>query len=189
MVCWTAKNKTKTPTKKLQRENKKTKQSKRGKKTTKRKGEKIQKAKANTRKDRKDAETRRESTEKMDDWRTHTEEGRSLERVWYIASREPSDTPPDRNYFAFAPKGKVFTTPYTQGFQVSLSLHPPPLGEFLSPSNQRSSKTSQACYDYPRCNLDRVRLFRFSPPLPIFRRLFLFPRPRDGAKPPSNTLL
>ena len=29
--------------------------------------------------------------------RTQHEEGHSIERVWYIASREPSDTPPDRN--------------------------------------------------------------------------------------------
>ena len=38
--------------------------------------------------------------------------GRSLKRDWYIASRGPSGTPPDRNYLAFAPKGIISTTPY-----------------------------------------------------------------------------
>ena len=112
----------------------------------------------------------------MDDWRTHTEEGRLLERVWYIASREPSDTPPDRNSFAFPPKGKVFTTPYAQGFQVSLSRQPPPLGQSLGPSNQRSSKTSQACYGYPRCNLDLMRLF--------FQTYFHLPSPTRWCQTP-----
>ena len=45
------------------------------------------------------------------------EEGHSTEIVWYSASRKPSDTPPDRNYLAFAPKGIASTTPYSQGFR------------------------------------------------------------------------
>ena len=38
----------------------------------------------------------------------------SIERVWYSASREPSDTPPNRNH---AYKRKASTTPYSQGFR------------------------------------------------------------------------
>ena len=37
--------------------------------------------------------------------------------VWYAASRQPSDTPPDRNYLVFAPKGITSTTPYSQGLR------------------------------------------------------------------------
>ena len=43
---------------------------------------------------------------------------------WYIASREPSDTPPDRNYLAFAYKG-ITSTSYNNtvllGFYVILA--------------------------------------------------------------------
>ena len=45
------------------------------------------------------------------------EEEVSIERVWYTASREPSDNPLDRNYLAFAPKGIASTTPSSQGFR------------------------------------------------------------------------
>ena len=90
--------------------------------------------------------------------------------------------PLDRNYLAFVPKGITSTTPHPQGFQASLPAQPMPFGESLGPSNQRGSKTSQACYGRPRCNLELVRLFRFSLPLPDFRHLFLFPHP-CGHKP------
>ena len=56
---------------------------------------------------------------KTDAWRIHAraqhEEGHSLESVWYIASHEPPDTSPDRNYLIFAPKS-ITSTPYSQGF-------------------------------------------------------------------------
>ena len=84
----------------------------------------------------------------------------------------------DRNYLAFAHKGIAYTTPYSQGFQASLSAQPTPLGESLGRSNQRGSKTSQACYGHPRRNLNLVRLFRFSFPLPVFGRLCFFSHPR-----------
>ena len=46
------------------------------------------------------------------------EEGHSIERVWYTASRNPSDTPPPyRNYLAFAPIGIVYTSLYSQGYR------------------------------------------------------------------------
>ena len=112
----------------------------------------------------------------------HEDNRHSLERVWFIACREPSDPPPDRNYHAYAQKGITSTTSYSQGFEASLSAQPTPLGESLGWSNQRSPKTSQACYGHPRCNLNLVRLLRFSLPLPVFRGLFLFPLPR-GHKP------
>ena len=67
-------------------------------------------------------------------------------------------------------------------FQASLSGQPTPLGESLGRSNQSGSKTSQASYGHPRCNLNLVRLFRFSLPLPMFGRIFLSPHPR-GHKP------
>ena len=45
-------------------------------------------------------------------------------------------------------------------------------------SNQRGSKASQACYNHPRCNINLVRLVRFSLPLPVFGRIFFFLHPR-----------
>ena len=42
-----------------------------------------------------------------------------LDRVSHIASREPSDTLPDRNYLASAPKDVTSTTTYSQGFRFS----------------------------------------------------------------------
>ena len=53
------------------------------------------------------------------------------------------------------------------GLQTSLSAHPTPLWESSGRANERGSKTSQACYGYPRFNLNLVRLFRFSLPLPV----------------------
>ena len=74
----------------------------------------------------------------------------------------------------------------------AMSAQPTPLRESLGRSNQSGSKTSQAWYGHPRCNLNLVRLFRFSLPLPVFRRLFLFPRPRGPIlylQLPSHTVL
>ena len=46
------------------------------------------------------------------DWR------RALDREsLVIAGREPSDTPPNRNHLALAPKGIASTTPHSQGFR------------------------------------------------------------------------
>ena len=111
--------------------------------------------------------------------RNNIEEGHSIERVWYTANREPSDTPPDRNYHAFAPKSinSIYNS-VLSGFQVSLLAQSGPLGESLSRSNQRGSKTSQACYSHPTCNLNLVCLLCLSLPLPVFGRLFLFLHPR-----------
>ena len=51
--------------------------------------------------------------------------------------------------------------------------HTPPRPPHCSfGENKRGSKTSQACYSHPRCNLNLVRLFRFSLPLPVFGRPF-----------------
>ena len=47
-------------------------------------------------------------------------EGHSIERVWSTASREPSDTPPDRNYLAFASKGISSTTPWVGPINAAL---------------------------------------------------------------------
>ena len=68
------------------------------------------------------------------------------------------------------------------GFQVSLSAQSTPFGESLGRSNQRGSKTSQACYSHPRYNLNLVHFVRFSLPLPVFGRIFLFHHSR-GHKP------
>ena len=55
----------------------------------------------------------------------------------------------------------------------SLAAYPPPRPPHcLFGENKRGSKTSQACYSHPRCNLDLVPLFRFSLPLPVFGRPF-----------------
>ena len=62
--------------------------------------------------------------------RVQPKERLSLERVWYIASREPSEPPPlDCNYFAFAPKGITSTTCFSQCLRGNLntskqSIHP-----------------------------------------------------------------
>ena len=86
-----------------------------------------------------------------------------LKRVWYIASRPvSSDTPPDRNYLAFAPKDVTSIPPYSRGSQTSLSMQPTPLRESLSRSNQRGSETSQVSYGRPKCDLNLVRLFCLS---------------------------
>ena len=104
------------------------------------------------------------------------EEMHSIERVWYSASREPSDT-------LAGSQPCTQTHSILSGFQVSLlEQQPTSLRESLGWSNQRGSKTSQACYSHPRCNLNLVRLFRLSLPLPVFGRLFIFLRPR-GRKP------
>ena len=92
---------------------------------------------------------------------------------------------PDRNH---APKRIASTTNYSvlSEFQVSLYYaQSTSLRESLGGSNQRDSKTSQACYGHPRFNLNLIRLFRFSLPLPVFGRLFLFLHPRDiNLQPP-----
>ena len=110
---------------------------------------------------------------------TRATRGRALVReglVYYQsgAIRYPH---PDRNYLAFAPKGIISTTPYSQGFQAQ----PTPLGESLGRSNQRGSITFSSFLRSPRrCNLNLLRLFRlFSLLLSVFWRLFLFPHPRD----------
>ena len=51
------------------------------------------------------------------------QQGRSLKRDWYIASRGPSGTPPDRNYLAFAPKGIISTTPPSRGLEAASLLY------------------------------------------------------------------
>ena len=125
---------------------------------------------------------------------TRNEKGHSLEGVWYIASREPSDPPlPDRNYLAF-----IFTQRHESYNNTVLfsGFSGFPFGaadanwESLGQSNQCGSKTSQASYGHPRCSLTLIRLFRLFLPLPVFGRIFLFPYPR-GHKPtysPFSTL-
>ena len=61
------------------------------------------------------------SLNKTDAWRIHVARAQHndrslLERFWYIASREPSNSSLDRNFLVFAPKGMTFTTPFYQGF-------------------------------------------------------------------------
>ena len=87
---------------------------------------------------------------KTNAWRIHAraqnKDRHSLDRIRDFASREPSDTPPDLNYFVFAHKGVTLsTTPYKyyQGiFMASLSVQPTPPREIFShrSSNQRGSK-------------------------------------------------
>ena len=112
------------------------------------------------------------------------EKGHSLERVWYIASRKPSDAPPrvaninisHLHICTQRHSNNIYNTVlFSQGFQVFISTQPTPLGESLGRSNQRGSKTSQACYGHPRCNPNLVRLFRFLLPLPVFGRPFSLP--------------
>ena len=112
---------------------------------------------------------------KTEAWRKHEarvqhEEGHSIGRVCYIASLEPSDTPHGSQLSRICTqRHSIYNTLFVlTGFQASLSAQPTPLaGESLGRSNQSGSKTSQACYGYPRCIS-----------LPDFGRFFLFPHPR-----------
>ena len=100
---------------------------------------------------------------KTDPWRIHARalhsEGHSLESFGISPVASHPISPPDRNYLVFAPKGIILTIPYFQGFQTPLPAQPTPLGKSLGRSNQRDSKTSRACYDHHRCNLNLVPLF------------------------------
>ena len=99
------------------------------------------------------------------------DEGHSIERVWHSASREPSDTLPGSQPCT---QKRVASIPHSVllGFQFSLTAKSTSLRESLGWPNQRGSKTSQACYSHPRCNLNLVRLFRFSFLLPLIGRIF-----------------
>ena len=58
-------------------------------------------------------------------------------------------------------------------------------------SNQRGSKTSQACHGHLRCNVNLVRFFPLHFTLPVFGRLFLFRSLTHAAinlQPPSHTV-
>ena len=108
------------------------------------------------------------------------DEGHSIERVWYSASREPSDTLPRSQ--PCTQTRSIYHIPYSQRFQFSLTAQSASLRESLGWSNQRGSKTPQARYSHPRCNPNPVRLFRFSLLLPLIGQIFFFPHPR-GHKP------
>ena len=92
--------------------------------------------------------------------------------------------PPNRNYLAFAPKGVASATPYSQGFRLlyrrtvdaAWGVCPwvGPIHAALK-NLKLATVTSGATFNL-------VRLFRFSLPLPVFERFFLFLRPR-GLKP------
>ena len=99
------------------------------------------------------------------------EEGHSIERVWYSASREPFDTLPGSQPCT---KTHSIYNSILSRFQVSLTAQSTSLRESLDWSNQRGWKASRACYSHPRCNLNLARLFRFSLPLPVFGRIFRF---------------
>ena len=79
--------------------------------------------------------------------------GHSIEIVFLSsASREPSDTLPGSSP---CPQPHIiYNNSVLSGFQVSLSTQSTSLRESLDWSNQRGSKTSQACYSHPRCNLN-----------------------------------
>ena len=110
------------------------------------------------------------------------DKGHSIERIRYTASRDPSNLPPGSQLSCICTRRQSIYNSVVSGFQVSLSAQSTPLEESSVRSNQRGSKTSDSCYGHPRCNLNLVRLFCFSLPLPVFRRLFLFYHSR-GHKP------
>ena len=102
-------------------------------------------------------------------------EEHSIERVWYSASREPPDNLPGSQQCT---QTHSIYNSVLSGFQVSLQARSTSLRESLGWSNQRGSKTPQACHRHPRHNLNLIRLFRFYFPLPVFGRIFLFLPPR-----------
>ena len=96
--------------------------------------------------------------ENKDKNKKRQKERRALEREsWYSASREPSDTLPGSQ--PCTQTHTIYNNSGLSGFQVSLSAQSTSLRESLGRSNQRGSKTPQACYSHPRCNLKLVRLF------------------------------
>ena len=122
---------------------------------------------------------------------------RALDKVWYSASREPSDTLPGSQ--PCTQTHSIYHTPYSQGFsffqrhsrrrlgspcmvthiaRVWINrVRLPILGLVQSTRFESVSSLLQS----PRCNLNLVRLFPFSLPLPMFGRIFfLLPR---GHKP------
>ena len=113
-------------------------------------------------------------------------EGHSIERVWYSASLRPSDNLPGSQ--PSTQTHSIYNSVLSR-FQVSLQTQSTSLRESLGWSNQRGSKTSQACHSHPRRNLNLIRLFRFSLPLQVFGRLFLFFHPRGHKPTASRTVL
>ena len=93
----------------------------------------------------------------------HKNIGHSIVRVWYRASREPSSTLPGLQ--PCTQTHSIYNS-VLSGFQVSLSAQSMSLRESLGWSNQRGSKTSQACYSHLE-----------SPHLPVFGRVLLFLHP------------
>ena len=115
------------------------------------------------------------------------EKGHSIERVWYTASREPSDTSSGLQLSRICTQMHSIYNSVLSGFQVSLSAQSTLFGEPLGRSNQHGSKTSQACYSHSRCNLNLVHFFRFSLPLPVFGHLFT--HAAINLQPPSRIVL
>ena len=133
--------------------------------------------------------------------RAQRHEGHSLKIVWcrYTAGRELSHPIPPRIatihishlFYICTQRHSIYKT-VLSGFLAFLLAQVTPLGGSMCRSSQSGSKTSQACYSHPRCNLNVVRLFRFSLPLPVFGRPFLSPPPRSPSlylQPPSHTVL
>ena len=82
----------------------------------------------------------------------------------------------------------IYNNSVLSGFQVYLqAAQSTSLRDSFGWSNQRGSKTSQACHSHPWRNLNIIRLFRFSLPLPVFGRLFLSIQPR-GHKPTAPVM-
>ena len=85
----------------------------------------------------------------------------------------------------------LYITPYSQGPQAFLSAQPTSLlPELLGRSNQCGFETSRASHGHLRCNLNLVRLFCLSLPLPIFERLLLSSLTHTAVNPrsPSHTV-
>ena len=81
-------------------------------------------------------------------------EGHSTEKVWSSASREPSDTLPGSQPCTQTHSIYNSVTLRVSGFSICTV----DVRESVGWSNQRGSKTSQACYSHPRRNLNLVRL-------------------------------
>ena len=100
------------------------------------------------------------------------------QRIWYTASREPTDTAPGSQLSRIRTQRRSVYNIVLSELRASLPAQSTPLGESLGRCNQSVSRTSRACYGHPRCNVNLVRLFCFSLPFPVFGRLFFFLHPR-----------
>ena len=111
--------------------------------------------------------------------RAQNEEEHSLERVWYTASREPSDTPPGSQLDRICTqRHNIYPTVFSGLSSFPIGTADAAWGVLGSVQSTRLENISRS----PLVHLNLVRFFRLSLPLPVFGRLFPFLDPRGHVK-------